>query len=432
MLDTTRALRRQIWTGLMALIVFGGAAAAWSTLVPIDGAIIAPGTIAVEANSKKVQHPTGGVVARLMVREGERVAAGALVAVLDDTTLKANLGVIDNELFSLRVRQARLVAERDSQAGFKFPADLVTRANTDAEAKERLDGEARVFAARMNLHNGQRAQLRERIAQLKEEANGLAAQRTALEGQLTLMRTEFTDLKNLLTQGLVQKPRVNAFERELLKNEGLLGEATAKTAQTAGKASEIEIQIGQIERDRVADATKELREIETKIGEYTERRIAAQDQLRRVDIVAPISGLVHQLAVHTVGGVIQGAETLMMIVPENNALIVEARVAPSDIDQVKLDQDTRVRFSAFNQATTPELNGRVFRISADAVRDQQTGQQFYIVGVRVPDGEFARLKDLKVVPGMPVESYIKTGARTAANYLLKPVLDHMGRAMREN
>jgi HlyD family secretion protein len=250
--------------------------------------------------------------------------------------------------------------------------------------------------------------------------------------QLVIAHEELGILTDLFERGLVQKPRVTALQREVLAKEGTVGELKAKVAQSLGKIAEIELQTLQLDRELANEVAKEIREAETKIADLGERKTAAEDQLMRIDIRAPISGIVHQLNVHTVGGVISPSEPIMMVVPDTDNLIVEVRVNPSDIDQLRLGQETRIRFSAFNRRTTPEVRGTVFRIAGDLIREPQTGLAYYTAGVRVEPGELARLKDLKLVPGMPVEAYIKTGERTLANYLLRPLLDQVQRAMRED
>jgi HlyD family secretion protein len=221
------------------------------------------------------------------------------------------------------------------------------------------------------------------------------------------------------------------LQREILGKEGTVGEIKAKVAQSLGKIAEIELQVLQLDRELANEVAKEIREVETKIAELAERKSAAEDQLKRVDIRAPISGVVHQLNVHTVGGVISASEPIMLVVPAGDTLIVEARINPADIDQLQTGQKTRIRFSAFNQRTTPEIAGTVFRIAGDLIKEQQTGLAYYTAGIRVEPSELAKLKGLKLLPGMPAEAYIKTGERTLASYLLRPLLDQMQRALRE-
>jgi HlyD family secretion protein len=237
-------------------------------------------------------------------------------------------------------------------------------------------------------------------------------------------------VRDLWRKNLVQIQRVTALERDAARLEGARGQLIATTAQSKGKISEIELQIIQIDQDLHSEVAKELREVQAKIAELVERKVAAEDQLKRIDIRAPQNGMVHQSAVHTVGGVITAGEAIMLIVPEADALTVEAKLVPQDIDQVRAGQSAALRFSAFNQATTPELNGVVARVSADLTTDQRTGASYYVVRIILPEGEVTRLQGLRLVPGMPVEAFIRTGNRTVLSYLTKPFTDQLTRSFR--
>lgn len=431
MATATRAIRRNLGTAFVAMVLLGGTGAAWSLFAPLEGAVVAPGLVAVESNLRKVQHPTGGVVGALNVREGQSVAAGDVMVRLDDTVTHANLSIVLNELTALRARLARLRAERDGSDEPAFPADLAARSKSEPDIAQVLDGERTLFRTRATTKHGQKQQLGERVKQAGQEIMGFNEQMDAFVKQLAVAKDELDDLGGLHSRGLAQRPRITALQREILRNEGTVGDMKAKIAQTMGKIAEIELQILQLDRELATDVAKEMREVEIKVGELQERKTAAEDQLKRIDIRAPIAGVVHQLNVHTVGGVISASEPLMLLVPAADTLIVEARVGPTDIDQVRVGQDTRVRFSAFNQRVTPEVMGQVFRIAGDLVREPQSGLAYYPAGIKVSDSEMAKLHDLKLVPGMPAEVYIKTGERSPASYLVKPLLDQMQRALRE-
>lgn len=432
MLDTASDIQRHLQMGMTAVLLLGGTATAWSMVARLDSAVVTQGTVVVENNVKKVQHPTGGVIGSIHVREGDRVNEGDIVVRLDETATRAALAIIVNDLTAARARVARLSAERSGSASVNFAADLQTRAASDAEVRAMLDGELELFRSRESTRRGQQAQLNERIGQLTQEVAGLSDQRKSLLIQLRVARDELQSLRGLEAKGLIAKPRITALEREIARNDGQLGETIAKISSSQGKISEVQLQIQQLDKDLASEVNKELREAETKIGELQERRISAEDQLRRVDIRAPISGVVHQLTVHTVGGVANQSEPLMLIVPETERLIVEARIQPSDIDQVHKSQLVRVRFTAFNQRTTPEVWGTLFRVSGDLSRDQQTGAFFYTGGVTFdPDELREKLKGLKLIPGMPADAFIRTGERTFASYIVKPLTDQMQRSLRE-
>ncbi len=370
-LDRLRSQSR--WT-LAAIFLLGGTAVAWSTLASINGAVISSGALTVESNVKKVQHPTGGVVGALHVREGDAVKAGQLIVTLDDTVTRANLAIVMNDLVAMRARLSRLRAERDGAPLIAVPDDLSERAAQDAETRQIISGETALFEARRLMREGQRAQMRERIDQLRLERQGLEAQAVSFRQQLDVARSELKDMETLLARNLVQRPRVTQLQREVIRIDGSIGDAQARLAQTAAKVAEAELQMLQLDRDAMTENARETRETEGRIVELNERRVAAEDQLRRVHIRSPQDGVVHQLAVHTVGGVISAADVIAQVVPVSDALVIETKIAPNDIDQIVADQVAFLRFSAFNARTTPELTGRLARISPELTRDPQTGK----------------------------------------------------------
>jgi HlyD family secretion protein len=428
---TVHGIRRNLLTAFLAVLLLGGSTAAWSIYVPLEGAIVASGIVVVESNLRKVQHPTGGVIGALNVAEGQHVEAGDVLVRLDDTTTRAHLGIVLTELVAMRARLARLRAERDADGDPVFPDDLLERAGSEPRTSQALEGERVLLRTRAGSRSGQKRQLNTQIKQLKDQINGINEQMDAVSKQLVIAHDELKVLTGLYEQGLVQRSRISAWQREVLSKEGSIGEFKARVAQSLGKIAEIELQILQIDRDFTNEVAKEIRDVETKVAELEERKTAASDQIGRIDIRAPVSGLVHQLSVHTIGGVISASEPIMLVVPAADTLIVEARINPADIDQLQLGQETHIRFSAFSQRTTPEIAGVVFRISGDLIKDQQTGLAYYTAGIKVEPAELPKLKGLKLLPGMPAEAYIKTGRRTLASYLLKPLLDQMQRALRE-
>ena len=428
MLETEKQIASQVHRLLWVSLIFGAGAIAWSALAPLDGAIAASGTLVLENNVKKIQHPTGGIVGQIDVREGQKITAGDLLLRLDETATRANLAVIMNDLMASIARRARLLSERDSHPAIAVPAELSERLKLDPVITDVIDSERKVFESRRQSRIGQKAQLNEKIGQMRREIEGLELQLRATDIQQKVARREFDDLKSLEGRGLVPRTRLSTLDREIARNDGILGDTTSRIAQSQGRITETEIQIEQVDRDKQTEVAKDLRETETRISELREKRIAAEDQLRRVEIRAPISGTVQQLATHTIGGVIAPSDQLMLIVPDADQLIIEARLNPQDRDQLNMDQATRVRFSSFNQRTTPEVQAHVFRISGDVIRDPQTGQLYYNVGVRVPENEIARLNGARLVAGMPAETFFKTDDRTMLSYLLKPLVDHWQKA----
>ena len=425
-----QSIRRHVLIGLIIVIVLGGGVGGWASTVTLSGALIAPGSVVVDTNVKKVQHPTGGIVGELLVRDGDRVRQGDIVVRLDDTVTRANLAIVAKGLDELAARKARLESERDGNDSVVFPASLLARA-ANPEVDAIIDGERKLFDLRRHARVGQKAQLRKRMEQLNEEIRGLQAQHESKEKEIKLIDREKDGVTELWKQKLVQLTKLTELERQAARLQGEAGQLVAQTAQTTGKISETELQILQIDRDLSSEVAKETREIDGKIGEFVERKITAEDQLRRIELRAPLDGTVFQSVVHTVGGVINAGEAIMLVVPDADALTVEAKVNPQDIDQVQIGQTALLRLSAFNQRTTPEIYGKVTRISADISTDQRTGASYYTIRIAMPPAEIARLGEIRIVPGMPVETFVQTGDRTMLSYLVKPLSDHLMRMFRE-
>jgi HlyD family secretion protein len=396
----------------------------------ISGAVVASGSLVVDSNVKKVQHLTGGIVGELRVRDGDRVRAGDIVVRLDETVTRANLAIITKGLDELGARKARLESERDGADEIVFPAQLLASPG-DPDRAAAIDSERKLFNLRKTARSGQKAQLRERIAQLQEEIAGLTAQQNSKAKEISLIERELGGVRELWKQNLVQLTRLTALEREAARLDGERGQLIAAAAQAKGKIAETALQILQIDQDIASDVAKELREVDGKIGEFIERKVAAEDQLKRIDIRAPQDGTVFQLAVHTVGGVITAGDPIMLIVPEADNLSVEVRVNPQDIDRLQLNQKAILRFTAFNVRTTPEIEGTITRISADTSTDQRTGQSYYTIRIAMAADQVERLGDVKLLPGMPVEAFVQTGDRTMFSYLMKPLHDQFVRAFRE-
>jgi HlyD family secretion protein len=386
--------------------------------------------VVVDSNIKKVQHPTGGVVGELRARDGDVVKAGDILVRLDDTVTKASLAIVTKGLNAMYARAARLQAESLGADHVTFPKSLLDQAG-DPDAKAVMASEENQFQVRLAGRLGQRAQLHERVSQLQEEIRGLTAQEEAKSHEIELINKELVGVRDLYAKNLVQISRLTALERDAARLEGDRGQFVAAKAQAKGKIAETELQVIQVDKDLSTEVSKELREVNDKIGELVERKVTAEDQLRRIEIRAPQDGVVLQSNVHTVGGVIAAGDTIMQIVPQQDALAVEAKVNPQDVDQVRIGQKVLMRFSAFNQRTTPEVTGNVVRLSPDTTTDQRTGQSFYTIRVAIPPAELARLGNVKLLPGMPVETFVQTGERTMLAYLAKPLHDQFMRAFRE-
>jgi HlyD family secretion protein len=415
--------------GAVVLFLMGGVGV-WASTMHIAGALIAPGSIVVDSNVKKVQHPSGGVVGEVRVRDGDRVQAGDLLVRLDDTVARANLSIVTKGLTEMQARKARLSAERDRADTIKFPDELLERAS-DPDVAQVLAAESKLFELRRSARAGQKAQLRERIEQLGKEINGLSSQQVSKEKEVTLIERELVGVHDLFQKNLVPITRVTALERDATRLDGERGQLVASIATAKGKIAELNLQVIQVDEDTSSEVAKEMRETDAKIGEYIERKVAAADQLKRTDIIAPQTGTVFQSTVHTVGGVIPAAEPIMLIVPDAEKLAVEARVNPQDIDKVQVGQTAVLRFAALDTRTTPEILGKVTRVSADTATDQRTGMSYYTIRVSLERDQTARLGNVKLVPGMPVDAFVQTGERTVISYLMKPLSDQVVRAFRE-
>lgn len=426
---TQHSTRRSLLVGGIAglLLVFG--IGGWAATTQLSGAVIASGKLVVDSNVKKIQHSTGGIVGELLVKEGDKVKQGDVVLRLDGTQTRSSLGIVNKAIDELLARQARNEAELDGVQSVAFPAALEAR-RSDPEVARLMSGEKKLFEMRRTARDGQKAQLREQIQQLQLQVQGNQAQEAAKVKEIQLVAQELEGVRVLWKQNLVPISRVTALERDSARLEGERAALTANVAQNRGRIAELELKIHQIDQDLSTEVGKEMAENRAKMSEMTERRIAADDQLKRIDLIAPQDGRIFQRSVHTVGGVIQAGEQVMLIVPESDSLIVEAKVAPHDIDQVHVGQHAVLRFAAFNQRTTPELDGEVIHIGADVTQDDRASEPYYSVRIRVLDGELARLDGLQLIAGMPVEAFIQTTPRTVASFLVKPLTDQLARAFR--
>jgi HlyD family secretion protein len=425
-----RTLRNHLIGGIIVALVLTFGIGGWAATTELSGAITSSGSVVVDSNVKKVQHPTGGVVGELLVREGDRVRRGDMLMRLDETVLRASLAIVTKGLDEMRARKARLASERDGAERIVVPDEFISTSPTP-EFASALDSERKLFDLRRAARQGQKSQLHQRIAQLDDEIRGYSALQQAKAEEIELIQRELVGVRTLWQQNLVQINRLTVLEREAARLKGELAQSMASSAQVRGKVSEIELQIIQIDQDLSSEVAKELREIDGKIGEFVERKVTAEDQLKRIEIRAPQDGTVHQLSVHTIGGVVSPADPVMLIVPEADLLVVEARIAPQDIDQLYVGQAARLRFSAFNQRTTPEIEGTISRISADATSDQRTGQNYYTARIAIASEELARLGNVKLLPGMPTEIFAKTYDRSVLSYFTKPLSDQIVRAFRE-
>jgi HlyD family secretion protein len=419
-------LRTGLRVLLIAVLLIGG----WLALVPLAGAVVVPGNLVVQSNVKTIQHPSGGVVAQIAVHNGMRVSVGDLLVRLDAIQAQASLQMVSKQLDELRMRIARLSAERDGLGQPEFPAALMARSGED-NVRGLLVSETSLFKARFTGRKSQKELLQHRISQLGESNNGLDAQISSKTKQLELISGELSGVQELYDKRLVPLTRLTTLQRETARIEGERGQLVFALAETKSKIGEAELQIARLDQDFRTEVVKELGETQGKEAELVERGVAARDLLDRIEIRSPTAGVVHQLSAHTVGGVIRAGDAIMVIVPDSDELQVEARLQPHDVDQVRTGQTAFVRFSAFNQRVTPQLTGIVSYVSADTTRDQQTNASYFAVRIALSDDERRRLAGLQLVPGMPAEVFMQTGSRTMMSYLMKPITDQFQRAFVE-
>lgn len=424
-------LGRYVALGMAAVVLLVGGVGGWAATTEISGAVVASGLLVVDSSVKPIQHPTGGVVKTLNVRNGDKVKAGDLLLQLDETVLRAQMLMTSKQLDELRVREARLKAERDNATSVSIPPDLEARRQSEPHIADAIKGELGLFESRLQAHTKLLDQLTERVAQLKEEISGVESQTEAKNLEIDLIQKELDGLEKLEEQQLVTTNRITNMRREAVRLRGERAQLISAAAGSRGRIAEIEINMLQRVDDRQTEVVKELREVQSKLNELGERKVAATDQLMRVDILAPQDGTIHELAVHAKGAVVQAGNPIMMVVPRDDQLVVEARIPPGEIDRVRYGSTAFLMFTALNQRTTPIINGQVTRISADLSRDEVTGQHYYNARIAIEEAELARLGEVDLIPGMPVDVQIRTEDRTALSYLLKPFTDQAMRAFRE-
>lgn len=404
----------------------------WATTSRIAGAIVVSGRIEVERDRQVVQHPDGGVVEEVRVAEGAHVTAGELLVRLDGAALRSDLTIVEGRLSELAGRAARLMAERDGSPQVVFPPDIQALAKAAPEVAAQLDGQRRLFEARTATLAEQRQLLLHRIDQITAQSDGIAAQRTATAVQLDLIEQELSAQQALLDKRLTQAGKVLALQREKARLDGQLGGLAAELARSADQVTEIRIQISGLATRRREEAATELRDIGPLMLELTERRRALVKEIERLDLRAPVTGIVLALQVSTPRSVLRAAEPVLYVIPQDRPLLITVRIAPIDIDEVAPGQPAELVFPAFSARDTPHLQGKVTRVSADALTDPQTGVAYFGAEVQLDPGEVARLGDRVLLPGMPAEVFLQTGARSPLSYLIKPFTDYFSHAFRES
>ena len=420
---------RPMTIGLIAMLVLVGGFGTWAVMAQITGAVIASGQIEVDRNRQVIQHPDGGVVSAILVDEGDTVATGDLLIQLDSSILISELAVVEGQLFEILARRGRLEAERDGLSEISFDPVL---AEGGADVAELTQGQSRLFAARIESTQRATEQLTQQRAQIARQIDGITAQQSALATQRSLIARELADQQTLLDRGLAQASRVLALQREEASLLGTMGDLTAQAAQAAERITEIELQILGLASTRREDAITRLRDLQYNQLELAERRRTLVRQLDRLDVRAPVSGVVYGMQVFAEQSVIRPADPVLFLIPQDRPLVIATQVNVQDVDQIYVGQDVTLRFSAFDRSRTPELFGKVTLVSADAFQNENSGQSFYRAEVQLNAGEIARLPaDMTLIPGMPVEAFMRTADRSPMGYLLKPLADYFAKAFRE-
>jgi HlyD family secretion protein len=426
------SVRKPVTIGLITLFLLVGCFGAWSVMATITGAIVASGRIEVEQNRQIVQHPDGGVVESIHVTESQTVKAGDLLLRLDGAAIKSELAIVEGQFYEILARRGRLEAERDDKKAITFLPELVAIAANRADVAELIEGQRRLFSARAETLAQQANQLAKRSGQITSQITGIDAQANALTLQLGLINQERASQQELLDKGLAQASRVLALQRETARLDGQVGELTATRAQSEGRITEIDIEVLRLAASRREEANSQLRDIGYRELELAERRRALIERVARLDILAPVSGIVLGLQVTTPRAVLRPADPALYLIPQDRPLVIAAQVQPFHIDQISIGQPVTLVFSAFPSRTTPELSGHITVVSADALVDQRTQMSYYRVEIVPDEGEIEKLEDLTLIPGMPVEAFIRTDERTPLAYLLKPFTDYFARAFRES
>lgn len=424
---------RPVLFGFFGLLGLLGGFAVWATQTQISGAIIASGRIEVDQNRQIVQHRTGGVVAEIAVEEGDSVAAGELLVQLDTKQMKSTLAIIEAQLFELMARRGRLSAERDESSDISYDPELLEVQVDRPEVRELINGQTNLFRARLETIARQTEQLGKRADQTRNQIVGIEAQERSLGRQLELIQEELTAQQSLFDRGLSPAARVLALQRETASLDGRLGELAASKAQAEQRITEIELDVLRLSTQRREDAITELREVQSRETELTEQRLALLNEIDEMEIRSPVSGIVYGMRIQTIRSVIREADPLLYVIPQDRPLVIAAEVAPIHIDEITVGQSVNLRFSSLDQRTTPELVGEVILVSADAFEDENQGTTYYRAEIILNPGELDKLaEDQILIPGMPVEAFIKTDDRSPLAYLIKPMADYFNRAFRES
>jgi HlyD family type I secretion membrane fusion protein len=424
--------RGPLVVGFVGLLALVGGFGTWGALATLSGAVIASGQVEVDQNRQSIQHLDGGTVAEVLVREGDAVARDALLIRLDPTLLTSELAIVEGQLFEIMARRGRLEAERDGQDAITFDPELIEVAATRPDVAAQMEGQVRLHATRRDAQAQEVEQLGKRRGQIETQIEGIRAQRAALDEQARLLGLELAGQQSLLDRGLTRAPQVLELQREAARMDGVRGELVAAEGEALGRITEIGIEILRLDTRLREEAQTALRDIEAREGELAEMRRTLRGRIDRLDVRAPVAGTVYGLQVFGPGAVLRPADPVLSIVPDGRPLIITARVPVVAIDEVTPGQETTVKFPAFDQRTMPDVLGTVTRLSADAFLDQATQQSFYRAEITLSQEELAKLGEVTLLPGMPVEAFIRTRDRSPFTYLVQPLMIYFDRAFRES
>jgi HlyD family secretion protein len=425
-----RDWRRPAMVGYAVIILAFGVLGGWSAFARLDSAVVAPGTVTLESSKKLIQHFEGGIVAKILAHEGEHVDQGQILFLLDNTSAQANANAIGNQLYAFLAQEARLIAERDGAQQVTYPPELMNIVSQPV-IKDAINDENKQFVERRVSLTGQVAILESRVKQFETQIKGLTDEKTATEKQLGFINSELTDLRQLLDRNLVQKTRVLAMEREKARLEGVIGQAVADIAKAHNEIGETHLQIEQLNKKFSEDVSGQILVVREKIADLRQKTIVSQDVLHRIQVRAPLAGTIQNLRVATVGGVIRPGEALAELIPDNENLVINAEVSPTDSDAIDPGMRAEVRFSAFHGYTLPLIMGQVETVSRDRIVDEQSKQSFFLARVVVDKNDIPTIIKNRIKAGMPAEVIVPTGERTVMNYLIRPLSNRANSAFRE-
>lgn len=416
--------------GWLIIAIFFGGIGTWAVTAPLNGAVVGNAVVKVDGNRKSVQHLDGGIVKEMHIKEGDKVNAGDVLIVLDETQARAEYEVLSQQYMVLRATEARLLTELDHGAALVMPDDLKARGE-DTYLKSVWNGQVSQFESRQAAIEGQRSVIREKINQLGSQIVGAEAQVKSFTDQITSVKAEAKDIAPLVERGLIARPRILQLERTAFGLEGQIADANANIAKARQAIAEQKQQIAQLDNDRMTDVTKDLRDTQAKILEVIPKAMNAKAVLGRMEIRAPYTGRVVALTVFSVGGVIQRGEKILDIVPDQDLLTVEAQVAVEDISDIKPNMRAEVHLTAYKQRIVPIIHGDVVQISADRLTDPKTNNPYYVAFVKVDESELAAMPNIKLYPGMPATVMIPTIQRTAFDYIVGPLIMSFNHAFRQ-